>query len=299
MKKLFILILFLSGYFISKAQDTRTDIAVVDSTTKIANYFGGSKVMYVKDNNNGGWFFLYQGALSVDGVNIFAGANSSKWRRLKPPVAPGTGFSLVHQPTGGIKRLNIGGFGGFLKADSTTSANSITIDLDSVRLALYNTNHPIGIKLEATGPLKASLTGDSLLHIQDSAFNVKTMRIAGGILYMTIRGVETAVGSVGGGGSGVYTVATAPNTANYTITTVTYLQLANLTGQANRVLTLPAAPVTGQTYIIKNLNPASSGFNWTFAGGVVKDWGGNTIITIDNLTTYELVYDGTNYNINN
>lgn len=83
MKKI-LLFLFLLFSLVACAQDYRSDIVVLDSVSKISSYYGGSKVIYVRDSINGGTFVLYQGASPVDGRNIVSGANSSKWKRDFP-----------------------------------------------------------------------------------------------------------------------------------------------------------------------------------------------------------------------
>jgi hypothetical protein len=104
----------------------------------------------------------------------------------------------------------------------------------------------------------------------------------------------------GGGGSSGYSVTTAVNTANYTVPTgrKVFVYLSDLTGQANRNVVLPAA-TTGDEFVFVNLNTSASTFAWTFTSGTVKDNGQNTITTLTNLTTYHIVFGGTNYQIIN
>ena len=109
----------------------------------------------------------------------------------------------------------------------------------------------------------------------------------------------TTISATGGGGSFAYTVATAPNTGNYTVTSSNFILLSDLTGQANRSIALPTSPATGQILTVKNLNGSGSGFTWTFTNGTVKDWNQNTITTLSNITVYQLVFDGTNFDIIN
>lgn len=97
-----------------------------------------------------------------------------------------------------------------------------------------------------------------------------------------------------------YTVATAVNTANYTITAGnTYTILSDLTGQANRTVTLPSSPTSGTLIFIENDNVSgTSTFNWTFSG-TVKDNLGITITTIPDGFVKTLVYTGSFYRIQN
>lgn len=106
--------------------------------------------------------------------------------------------------------------------------------------------------------------------------------------------------TVGTGGStarGSFVVATAPNTANYTITTANFVILSDLTGQANRDLVLPSAPASGQELLVKNINTPASTFNWAFTNGTVKDFGQNTITTVSTLTVFDLIWDGSFWDI--
>ena len=113
------------------------------------------------------------------------------------------------------------------------------------------------------------------------------------------RGDGTWATPAGGGGSFAYTVATAVNTSNYTVTTATFVILPNLTGQANRNIVLPTSPSSGAILDVKNNNTLASGFNWTFTNGTVKDYANNSITTLTNQTVYKLVFDGTNWDITN
>lgn len=95
MRKLLLLV-FLFAFAAARGQDYRTDIVVLDSVSKIASYYGGSKVIFVKDTSLGGYFYLYQGGVAADGKDVITGANSSKWRRsLTSPVD----FSVVQVPS--------------------------------------------------------------------------------------------------------------------------------------------------------------------------------------------------------
>lgn len=92
-------------------------------------------------------------------------------------------------------------------------------------------------------------------------------------------------------------IGTAAASANYAITTSNYIILADLTGQANRTVTLPVSPASGQQVAIRNLD--NSAFNWSFGGGTVKDNAGNTVTTLSDLTPYFLTFDGTVWYIDN
>ena len=104
----------------------------------------------------------------------------------------------------------------------------------------------------------------------------------------------------GGGGASGFVVTTASAAANYTVSagTKTFIYLSDLTGQANRNVILPTA-TSGDEYIFVNLNPPSSGFVWTFTNGTVKDYGQNTVTTLNNLTTYRTIFGGANFQITN
>lgn len=95
-----------------------------------------------------------------------------------------------------------------------------------------------------------------------------------------------------------FSVATAAATSNYTISGNNYIILSDLTGQANRTVTLPGSPGTGDMVVIHNKNTAGSGFSWSFVG-TVKDFANNTVSTVSNVTVYQIVYDGTNWQIIN
>lgn len=148
----------------------------------------------------------------------------------------------------------------------------------------------ISATINAKGIITAISSGTPIFY--DSTLMASTKRLKD-----TAAAIRAAFPAVGG--SSDYTVSTAPNTANYTTTTSTYIILSDLTGQANRTVTLPSSPTSGRNYIYDNQNDVASGFTWTFAGGTVKDNGGNTITTLVDKTPYHLVYTGTNYRIIN
>lgn len=96
------------------------------------------------------------------------------------------------------------------------------------------------------------------------------------------------------GGGATYTWATAVNTANYTVSTSNYINLVDLTGQANRNIILPSSPTTSQ-YVLNFYNNSNvSAFTWTFTTATVKDAANNTITTLSNNTNYHLVWDTIN-----
>lgn len=96
----------------------------------------------------------------------------------------------------------------------------------------------------------------------------------------------------------LFTWATAPNSANYTVTTANAIKLSDLSGQTNRNLVLPTSPTLRQQYlVVKNIN--TSGNTWTFTGGIVKAADNTTTTTIVSNNTYILSWDGTQYNIIN
>lgn len=99
--------------------------------------------------------------------------------------------------------------------------------------------------------------------------------------------------SGGGGGTFIYLPDVAANTANYTVTTKNFIILTDLTGQANRNFVLPTSPTDGTPIVVRNENATVSTFAWTFTNGTVKDNIGNTITTMSNITTYQLVYSAT------
>lgn len=103
----------------------------------------------------------------------------------------------------------------------------------------------------------------------------------------------TGVFSTPPGGSFGYTFATAVNTSNYTVTTSNYVNLPDLTGQANRNVVLPSSPVGGQILSLENNNTPGSTFSWIPTNGTIVDWGNNTITTIPNLSVVDLVYNST------
>lgn len=104
------------------------------------------------------------------------------------------------------------------------------------------------------------------------------------------------------GASGIsYTWANVANTSNYTITTSNALVLADLTGQANRNVVLPASPTGNQVSIIVDNSLNTSAFTWTFTNATVKDDLNNTVTTLSNATRYWINYDPVNtvYRITN
>lgn len=100
---------------------------------------------------------------------------------------------------------------------------------------------------------------------------------------------------------GSLSASTAPNTSNYTVPSGRriFVKLSDLTGQANRNVVLPGSPTSGDEAIFRNINTSASTFVWTFTVGTVNDWAGNSITTLANVTTYHLVFDGTNWDIIN
>lgn len=92
---------------------------------------------------------------------------------------------------------------------------------------------------------------------------------------------------------------TASGTGNYTISGNNYITLADLTGQANRTVTLPSSPNTGDDLIVRNENTNASGFTWTFSGGTVRKYDNSTVTTLTNQTPYFLIWNGTSWDINN
>jgi hypothetical protein len=181
MKKIFLLILLISTYFLSTAQSS--EVTKVDSLPRLATYFGGNKIILVEDQTSGGLFYLYVGGLPVDNINIYSGANSSKWRRVRQVSSgsnagnTGSGIALMQTTTNNLKRLSPDP-AGFVKPDSTTNANSVTLNFDSIRLAKYNQDHPLIVKLQASSPLK-TVSGDSLLYVLDSSGAITAGRLNG------------------------------------------------------------------------------------------------------------------------
>lgn len=87
-----------------------------------------------------------------------------------------------------------------------------------------------------------------------------------------------------------------PATGTYTMTTDDmYLELPDLTGQANRQLTI-SSPTLGSTRIVMiyNKNPASSGFVWT-SSIAIENPDGTTFTNFENQTVYILKANGTNW----
>jgi hypothetical protein len=172
---------------------------------------------------------------------------------------------------------------GSLTAGFGINASQLTsnvIQVDSTGLINWlNTAHKLKVGLGS--PALFAINDSTVGFNPDSTYNVKNLVIRSGNLYDTINKQEFLVGAISGGsGTSDYTVATAVNTSNYATTTATFITLPDLTGQANRTVTLPSSPVTGRTYIYDNTNDNASGFTWTFAGGTVKDNNGNTITTL-------------------
>lgn len=96
MKRILLLLLFVLIATFAKAQDYRTDVVVLDSLSKITSYYGGSKLIYVKDTTVGGYFYLYQGNMVADGKDIITGSNSSKWRRV---LAANIDYTVLQLPS--------------------------------------------------------------------------------------------------------------------------------------------------------------------------------------------------------
>lgn len=140
-----------------------------------------------------------------------------------------------------------------------------------------------------------ALTTDAVIEGSTPYFTVARARAAlsagTGITYNSSTGVITSTST-----TFLYTVASATGSSDFSMTTSNYVVLADLSGQANRNITLPTSPTTGQAVIVENNN--SSSFDWTFIG-TVKDLGNNTITTLTGLTIYYLVYNGTSWRIVN
>lgn len=81
MKTIKLLIIIILASIGASAQINTSQISILDSVPQIATYRGGSKIVLVKDTIKGGLFYLYTGSSPIDTVNIFAGANGSKWSR--------------------------------------------------------------------------------------------------------------------------------------------------------------------------------------------------------------------------
>jgi hypothetical protein len=105
----------------------------------------------------------------------------------------------------------------------------------------------------------------------------------------------TEITALGTGAFPAYVVDTALATANYSVANADYINLPDLSGQANRNIVLPSSPAAGRVLIFRNVN--TSGFTWTFTGAVVKNVSNVTVTTLTNATVYQLVFDGTNWNI--
>lgn len=140
-----------------------------------------------------------------------------------------------------------------------------------------------------------ALTTDAVVEGSTPYFTVARARAAisagTGITYNSSTGVITSTST-----TFLYTVASATGSSDFSMTASNYVVLSDLTGQANRNITLPTSPTTGQAVIIENNN--SSTFDWTFIG-TVKDLGNNTITTLTGLTIYYLVYNGSVWRIVN
>lgn len=91
MKGLKLLLILVLASIGAIAQLNTTQVAVLDSLPQIATYRGGAKILLVKDSTKGGLLYLYTGASPVDSLNVFAGANSSKWSR----TADGRSGSII------------------------------------------------------------------------------------------------------------------------------------------------------------------------------------------------------------
>ena len=114
-------------------------------------------------------------------------------------------------------------------------------------------------------------------------------------------GIVVVITTLSNGGNSLNAlVVTAPSTGNYTITTANCIILSDLTGQTNRVVTLPSSPSSGQHLTLRNINTAASTFNWTFSGGTIVDFTNTAIsTTLTNVTTYKLTFDGSHWFIEN
>lgn len=95
----------------------------------------------------------------------------------------------------------------------------------------------------------------------------------------------------GGGSTNVW--ANAPGTGNYTVAAANAIVLADLTGQANRLLVLPASPTGNQVYLLI-YNPNASAFSWSFSGATVKNSANVTVTSIPNVSNVFLNWDNVN-----
>jgi hypothetical protein len=162
-----------------------------------------------------------------------------------------------------------------------------------------------GIGIAPAGGIALSLPAGTAsvapLNIKTTSAALTTVAVAGNIeslvdsLYWTGNsGARYKIYPQATSSAVVYTLFNG--TANATVTNQTFIRLADLTGQANRTITLPSG-ITD--LIVKSLN--TSGFTWTFAGATVLDFGDNAVTTLNNSTptTYHLKWDGSSYNIVN
>ncbi len=175
---------------------------------------------------------------------------------------------------------------------ATTTNNGLMSAADKVKL-------DSSIKV-----VNAGGTGDTISYATTALDTLVLKRISvvgsGGITVTPTISQNKILYTVSGGSSSGYSITTAANTANYTVPTGTkiFVYLSDLTGQANRNVVLPAA-TTGDEFVFVNLNTDASTFNWTFTSGTVKNYAQSTITTLTNISTYHLVYGGTNYQIIN
>jgi hypothetical protein len=92
----------------------------------------------------------------------------------------------------------------------------------------------------------------------------------------------------------IYVQVNGATDANYTVTADDYwINLPTIT--ANRTITLPASP-GNRKLVFKNKN--STGFTWQFSTAV-KDGADGSVTNLLNDTVYVLVFDGTDWNIEN
>jgi len=207
---------------------------------------------------------------------------------------PGTG-------TGAIPLAFVNG--GNLVIPKIAPGTNVTFSVASDSLITINASGGGSTLATASGDATGTVSGTNLpLTLATVNSNVGSFGDATHVPAITVnaKGLVTAVTSTAIAAVG-YATSTAVNTANYTVPAGRriFILLNDLTGQANRNVILQATPTAGDEVVLKNNNPASSGFTWIFTNATVKDNSNTGVTTLVNNTVYHLVYNGTNYDIIN
>lgn len=247
---------------------------------------------------------------SVSGVGVSGSSNSGVGGLFSVRPSSTSGATIVLRLNSQTSGTPINGLGGSIQYETQFIGGgyAVTNQLTSIWTDATAKTSEFGIwgTLAGVGPYELlSANGNGYItfnqypSLSPSTDTTNNKPLGINLATGVISRMTNWVGGGGGGGGAAWVPATAPNTANYTVTTSNYITLSDLTGQANRNAVLPTSPTSGQTLYLRNINTNASGFNWTATNGTIKDFSNNTVTVLSNNTGYWLVFDGTNWDISN